>query len=179
MLAEDKVIQSSHYVKLVVFIFYVQCLDKFRFYNTLFCESLLILKDFESHELFLFVVKHAQDNTESSFTELSDDLVSIPEVFIVSDNVLFLVCVKTVVCRFINFSIFNSTWYSCLPLILYPQVYREEIDIRIVSVVARKFFLFLLKEILAKQIECFFICHWKTDDFLFLFIVFCKCESCR
>ena len=46
MLAEDKVIQSSYYVKLVIFIFDVQCLNQFRFYNTLFCESFLIFKDF-------------------------------------------------------------------------------------------------------------------------------------
>ena len=178
MLAENKMIQSSHYVHLVFLIFHVQWLNQLRFYNTLFRESLLIFKDFKSHKLFLFVVKHAQDNTKSSLTKFSDDLISIAEVFMVSDHVLFLVCVKTMVVRFINFSIFRTTWQICLSLILYPQVYREEIDICIVSF-SRKFFFFLFKEIFAKQFESLFISHRKTYYFLFLFIVFCKCESCR
>ena len=177
MLAKNKVIQSSHYAHLVFRIFYVQWLNQFRFYNTLFRESFLILKDFESHKLFLFVVKHAQDNTESSLAKLSDDLVSIPKVFMVSDHVLFLVCVKTVVCRFINFSIVSTTWQISPSLILYPQVYGEEIDIRIFP--ARKFFFFLLKEILVKQFESLFISHRITDYFLFFPIVFCECKSCR
>ena len=124
------------------------------------------------------MVKHPQDDTKSSLTKLSDDLVSITEVFIVSDNVLFLVCVKTVISLIINFSIFSTTWSFFISLILYPLIYWKEIYIGVFSV-SRKFLLFLLEKIFAKQIESFFVSHWKADYFLSLFIVFCKCKSCR
>jgi hypothetical protein len=64
MLAEGERIEALYDVLLVLRIVLIQCFDEPRLNKTLLEESLLILENFEGHELFLFVVENTEDDTE-------------------------------------------------------------------------------------------------------------------
>ena len=77
MLAEHEVVKALDDVLLVLGVVSVQGFNQLGLDETLLVETLLVLQDLQSDELFLFVVKHAQHNTERSLSEFLDHFVTI------------------------------------------------------------------------------------------------------
>ena len=91
MLAERERVQALDDVLLVFRILLVQRFNQSGFDETLFIESLLILKDFEGNELFLFVVENTENNTEGTLAKLLDHFIPEAQVLVVADYILLLV----------------------------------------------------------------------------------------
>lgn len=65
------------------------------------------------------MVEHSENDAERSLTQLFNDFISVGKMLIVSDYVLLLIRVESIVCFFVQFAIGSSTRNLRVSLILY------------------------------------------------------------
>ena len=90
MLSEHELVQSSDNVFLIFRVIVIQVFDQLCFNQALLIESLFVFEDFDGDILFLFVIVSPHDDTETAFSELFVDFVTIPNMLIQAVHVLIV-----------------------------------------------------------------------------------------
>ena len=68
-------------------------------------QAFLVFEDFQRDKLLLLVIQDAKHDTKTALAELLYDLISKAKVLIVTHHVFLLVCIKAIVCLWVDLAI--------------------------------------------------------------------------
>ena len=128
MVSEHKVVKSLHDVFLVFGVLFIESFDQLRLDETLLVETFLILKNFQSHKLLLFVIKNTQHDAKGPLSELLDNLIPVAQMLIIAMDILLLICVKAMIVLFVDLSILGSSCQTVITSVFYSFLDVKEID---------------------------------------------------
>jgi len=132
VLPKHKLIQPPDNILLVFRVLVIQVLHQFGFHQSLLVQPLFVLQDLKSAVLFVFVVKALENDSETSFSKLLNDLVSKSQVLIDFAEVFITIGIESIITRLVEDSHFGlSSWHESLRrcyLVSFPFLEREEIN---------------------------------------------------